>query len=168
MKKYPILAVLLGAVVLVSQKSGLAADALDTWLWRNPVPEPVLLFSVAYGDGRFLAVGYSGTILSSTNGVDWTREESGTRNHLTGIAYGNNMFVALGQGVILTSGDGVRWVTHDTDGLPRLYSLTFANGLFVASGTSIATSPDGVHWTPRNSGGFAIAYGNGRFVGVGG
>jgi hypothetical protein len=55
-------------------------------------------------------------------------------------------------------------------------SITFGNGIFVAvadynpSGSElVATSPDGITWTPRTMplGGEAVTYGNGVFVAVG-
>jgi hypothetical protein len=41
-------------------------------------------------------VGGSGTILTSPDGVTWTRRTSGTGNWLEGVAYGNGLFVAVG------------------------------------------------------------------------
>ena len=37
-----------------------------------------------------------GTILTSTNGVNWVLRPSGATNGLRGIAYGNARFVAVG------------------------------------------------------------------------
>jgi hypothetical protein len=62
------------------------------------------LEGVAYGNGLFVAVGDGGTILTSRDGVSWTRRTSGTSNQLEGVAYGNGTFVAVGwYGTILTS-----------------------------------------------------------------
>ena len=94
------------------------ADPLDTWTWRNPFPPAVNLSAVAYGNGQFVAVGFGGTIVTSTDGVSWVQRESGTQNYLKGVAYGNGQFVAVGDGydpatgenmnsAILTSVDGV-------------------------------------------------------------
>ena len=58
---------------------------------------------MTYGNGRFVAVGEDGTILTSPDGVSWTRRTSGTSNRLEGVAYGNGLFVAVGGGTILTS-----------------------------------------------------------------
>jgi hypothetical protein len=49
-------------------------------------------------------VGWNGTILTSPDGVNWTRRTSGTSNNLSRVAYGNGTFVAVGwHGTILTS-----------------------------------------------------------------
>ena len=41
------------------------ANPLDTWHWRNPVPQGNPLESIAYGNGTFVVVGDGGTILTS-------------------------------------------------------------------------------------------------------
>ena len=62
------------------------------------------LMGVAYGNGRFVAVGRRGTILTSSDGVSWTERSSGTSQDLHGVTYGNGLFVAVGSGgTILTS-----------------------------------------------------------------
>ena len=44
----------------------------------------------------FVAVGVSGTIFTSTDGISWTKQTSPTAASLDGITYGNGMFVAVG------------------------------------------------------------------------
>ena len=49
----------------------------------------------------FKAVGYSGTILSSPDGITWTSstwdsQNYGTSKNLSGITYGNSKFVTVG------------------------------------------------------------------------
>ncbi len=69
------------------------------------------LFGVAYGNGLFVAVGgyvsllsSAGVILTSRDGVSWTKRTSGTGSLLYGVAYGNGTFVAVGdRGTIITS-----------------------------------------------------------------
>src|SRR5205807_461714 len=85
------------------------ADPLDIWTWRNPFPPAVSLSAVAYGNGQFVAVGFGGTILTSTDGVNWLLRQSGIQNYLKGVSYGNGQFVAVAYGTILTSADGVNW-----------------------------------------------------------
>lgn len=70
------------------------------------------LFSVTYGNGQFVAVGDSGAIVASPDGITWTQKYSGTAECLMSVTYGNGQFVAVGyrmiNGVvaILTSPDG--------------------------------------------------------------
>jgi hypothetical protein len=59
---------------------------------------------VTYGNGLFVAVGEDGAILTSPDGVSWTRQTLGTGNLLYDVTYGNGTFVAVGDwGTILTS-----------------------------------------------------------------
>jgi hypothetical protein len=49
-------------------------------------------------------VGLGGVILTSPDGVNWTRQTPPTGNSLNGVTYGNGTFVAVGDcGTILTS-----------------------------------------------------------------
>src|SRR5690349_1458171 len=50
---------------------GWAKDPLDIWTWRNPLPTGAYLFRAAYGNGQFVVVGESGTVLTSADGINW-------------------------------------------------------------------------------------------------
>lgn len=78
-------------------------------------PTAAALHSVAWTGSSFLAVGDSGTILSSTDGSAWTREESGTRLNLK-IAKGNDTVRVVGgdSGSILVSRRGSAWTLSRT------------------------------------------------------
>ena len=66
---------------------------------------------------KFVAVGDSGTILTSTDGTSWTSRTSGTTSNLVGVTYGNNkFFTMLGTmsssiGTVLTSSNGISWTS---------------------------------------------------------
>src|SRR2546422_7225221 len=95
------------------------------------------------------------------------------------ITYGNGLFVAVGggsdeaQGLVLTSRDGVNWGITWLSGA-RLYAVTYADGRFIAVGTRGKgfVSPDGLMWTPMDTGHDAslsgISFGNGKWLVVGG
>jgi len=104
------------------------------------------LSSVAYGNGKFVAVGnkttdgfsLSNVELTSANGTTWTQQITATADH--GIAYGNGVFVGLTDGnYIIKSTDGMNWtpiLTTDPDlNSPvadlTLYDVIFANSQFV-------------------------------------
>ena len=55
--------------------------------------------AIAYGNGKYVAVGDGGWIAYSTNGVDWTQKQIGT-NSWDDIVYNSqyNIFVAVGLG----------------------------------------------------------------------
>jgi hypothetical protein len=138
---------------------------------------------ITYGNDRFVLIGdnhhdyntgldTTAAVFISSNGVTWTRGESGTRYSLSAIAYGNGLFVAVGFGIV-TSEDGIIWTTvTSTDSRISLTGIAFGNDRFVAVGGNIAlTSPNGTTWTRYDlgAGNFAssITYGNGLFVAVG-
>jgi hypothetical protein len=54
--------------------------------------------------GLFIAVGASGTLLTSSDGTTWTAQTSGTSNNLRSVAYdGSSKLVAVGySGTIIT------------------------------------------------------------------
>jgi S-layer homology domain len=147
------------------------ADPLDNWTQRTSGTNSNLN-GITYGNDMFVAVGNSGTILTSTNGTNWTARSSGTGATLSDVTYGNGTFVAVGVGArFVTSTNGINWtyIHPYSENLPT-YSITYGNGLFVAVGywDLVYTSPDGFNWTKRSSGVnynlYCIAYGNGRFV----
>jgi hypothetical protein len=72
------------------------------------------LNDIAYANGRYVAVGAQGTILTSVDGINWQQATSGTTAKLTYVDSGNNEFVVGGQGVILSSVDGLVWTTRAT------------------------------------------------------
>jgi hypothetical protein len=63
------------------------------------------LYRAAYCSGVFKATGKSGAIWTSTDGLTWEAETSGTTNDIRGISYAEDQFVAVGfNGTILTKG----------------------------------------------------------------
>ncbi|WP_189013619.1 S-layer homology domain-containing protein [Paenibacillus marchantiophytorum] len=146
-----------------------SADAV-TWTDRGSAPD--YMASVIYANSQFVAVGWSGKIATSPDGITWTTRTSGTTSVFRDVAYGNGLYVAVGEnGAIYTSPDAVTW-TSRTSNIPYNYlqRVAYGNGMYVAvgDGGKIVTSPDGVAWTLRTSNRteqlFALAYGNGMFV----
>src|SRR5207247_8029446 len=95
MKPIKTLGIRSALVLLIFSEIG-RADPLDTWTWRNPLPTGNNLNGITYGNGQFVAVGASDTIVTSADGVDWVLRQSGTTDWLSDIAYGNGEFVAVG------------------------------------------------------------------------
>jgi hypothetical protein len=132
------------------------------------------LRGLAYGNGLFVATGENGTILTSSDGVNWASRTSGTSNFLQAVTFGNNIFVAVGSnGTVLTSPNGITWTSRTGGTSNVLYAVIFGNNTFVAVSLNgnIFTSPNGTAWTSRTSGTsnniFAAAYGYEVFVSVG-
>ena len=107
--------------------AGSSWDNMTTGLSPYTAPSGSLsLRGVAFGNSTFVAVGQSGTILTSTDGETWTSRTSGTSNYLYDIAFGNSTFVAVGQsGTILTSTNGTSWTTRTSGTTNALYGVSF-------------------------------------------
>jgi uncharacterized delta-60 repeat protein len=87
----------------------------------------------------------------------WSAAESPTTQTLWGIASGDTLFVAVGEGgTILTSPDGVVWTTRASGTnrwlLAATWSPTVKSFVVVGDAGTILTSPDGITWTSRLSG----------------
>lgn len=69
-------------------------------------------YGIAYGNGQYVAVGASGYVTTSTDGVNWTTpKQVGTANWKS-IAYGNGKFVAFNyDGYTSVSTNGTTWTT---------------------------------------------------------
>jgi hypothetical protein len=138
-------------------------DPLDNWT-IIPSGTTNYLGAVTFGDGVFVAAGDYGTILTSSNGVDWLPSTTGITNSLFGVAQGQGQFVAVGQyGVVFTSSNGVAWSSQSSGTANNLYAVAYTDVGFVAVGDSgtIVTSSNGSNWVVQTSGTSA------RFVGVG-
>jgi hypothetical protein len=107
------------------------------------------LHSVAYGDGKFVAVGQGGTILISTaNG--WEPSHSGTTTDLYGIDYQDGQFTAVGDnGLVLISNDGVSWSQLPTNFTSNLNAVLYKNNQYMVAGEdgALHRSTDGHQWT---------------------
>jgi hypothetical protein len=90
-----------------------------------------LLRAVAYGNGKFVAVGNSGTIRYSTTGLTWSGATSGSTDSLSGVCWTGTYFIVCGlSGTLLRSSDGVTWSTL-TSGTSNALWNVFANGSYV-------------------------------------
>lgn len=147
--------------------------------------------SIAYGNGRYIAVGGGvnslGYITTSTDAVNWSTPKQVSDPRLNCIAYGNGKFIAIsapytdryGNQVtyIFTFTDGESWERRELSSSYDWRSVTYANGKFVAVGTYRQSdgysmvSTDGITWTVSNRVGVItdvqrVAGGNGLFVGT--
>ena len=136
------------------------------------------VYSVCYGNGKFVAVGNGGKIAYSYDGISWTAVNSHTTTPIKGICYGNGKFVAAGDGgKIAYSSNGITWslVSYSSFSTYNFQSVCYGNGEYVVVGSSgkIVYSSDGSNWTLVSDSKFGtsniygICYGNGKFVAVG-
>lgn len=141
-------------------------DTGSQWTSR-PSGTTANLRDVVWSGTQFIAVGDSGTILTSPDGISWTQRTAGISNALWGAVWSGTQFVVVGEyGTIFTSSDGIIWTQKDP-GIPdsNLYDISWSGTQFVAVGGEfrfsgnpaynnalILTSPDGITWTKRTSG----------------
>lgn len=125
---------------------------------------------------QFVAVGDTGTLLTSPDAVTWTSRTSGTTARLRGATASGNLIVAVGQsGTILTSPDGITWTARTSGVTETLRGVTASPTRFVTVGgdttSMIRYSDDGTTWsgaTVSNLGRLrAVVWGGSQFVAVG-
>ena len=153
------------------------AGLFEQWRWVSPKPQGNPLLGLTVHKTGFVAVGFSGTIVLSTNGTDWRMLESGTSSHLYGIASSGKTLVARGWATLASEDDGTSWRRVGTN-LPPYDAVVWGNGIFVTAGGGVNgqggiwSSTNGISWVRThqlNQGSddvISFAYGNGRFVGV--
>lgn len=119
---------------------GQIASSVDGSTWtREPISATVPLWDVAFGNGLWVAVGGTGTILHWRGGPWLNNSTRFATNTYLGLAFAGNSFVMVGDGTLIwTSSDGANWVGRNALGNLRLASACFANGRFLVGG------PDGL------------------------
>jgi hypothetical protein len=154
-----------------------------SWVVVPPLPTGSetmpTLYDVEWGGGRFVAVGYGGTILFSDDGISWTVAASGTTRTLNAVIWQPpkpggqaGRFVAVGSyGEVLTSPDGQIWALGSVGNASvDLEGVAWNGSFFVAAASRatllkqaccvpphpvtkniIFTSSDAVNWTSRFS-----------------
>lgn len=146
----------------------------------------VPLRSVAFGNGTFVAVGgelfsapgasefqESSTILFSADGATWQEAAGIPTEALTGVAFGNGGFVAVGRsGGTYSSVDGATFSKGPVlTSSPFFQGIVFGAGVFVAygEGNTAFVSPDGAAFMPVTmpTDVFSISFAKGEFHGVG-
>lgn len=135
---------------------------------------------VVRGEFGWLAVGYSGAVLRSEDGISWHRPaDPGNAidgSTLTGAAHGAGVWVISGEsGMVRVSGDGEEWFAVQTPTNQTIPDVIYFEGRFLASISDLPDvmleSVDGMSWVevPGISGWRAglLRHANGRCFGLG-
>jgi hypothetical protein len=149
------------------------ATSTDGITWTSRIIANYTLYSVAYGNGLWIAGG-SFASLKSTDGITWTAVTMKS-NQTYCVAYANGLWVAGGAGgnSLASSTDGISWTGRGSSVMTSVTrAVAYANNLWIAVGEGsnhTATSTDGINWTGRGTlsgfnGVYAVAYGNGLWV----
>ena len=115
------------------------------------------LRGVTFGNNTFVAVGYTGKIIRSTdNGSSWDNVTKVDNDNLYGVTFGNNTFVAVGEDgrIIISEDNGTSW-TSESSGDETLNGVTFGNNIFMAVGQDgriVKSTDNGINWSSSTSG----------------
>ena len=139
--------------------------------------------------GLFVAVGHDGLRMTSTDGSTWLNVKTGKEGEVyRAVCFGGGRFAAVGSyggsNIFAGSRDGVSWELKTLDAKYSKYlrGVGYGRGEFIAVGGDpgsvgsssplLVRSSDGVNWSDYIA--FSgknilrrIAFGDGRFVGVG-
>ncbi len=131
---------------------------------------------VAVGAANMGRLGVSSVLLSSFDGVRWSRQ-LGPAEVLVDVAWGGNLFVVVGgagrQEVMFTSPDLHDWTDRTPQRSQPLRAVLWSGSLFVTVGEkgTLLTSADGTSWNERQSHTvqdlLGVVYHNSLFVAVG-
>lgn len=123
-----------------------------------------LVYSQAEYPELFNLVGHTGT------GAVGSVTSIGIQN-ISGMVYGNNIYVAVGtNGFVATSTNATTWTVRTSGTTSTINAVVFGNGLFVYAGNTgaLSTSTDGITWTARNAQNTntinGLAYGNNTYI----
>lgn len=135
-----------------------SSDGGDTWFHHSAGGTSYDLEGVAFGNGRFVAVGPGGTVLYSDNGAGWTEAvpASDAGDYLMDAAWGLPVWTAVGSyGTVWYSVDGAQtWQYGNCTATSFSFSdVLYAGDKFMAVGYNtsgegaVIESADGISWT---------------------
>jgi hypothetical protein len=113
-----------------------------TWQFRNAATSADW-YSVAFGDGLFVAVSLDGEVMTSPDGIDWAARTAATAAMWHSVAFGDGLWVAVAlDGALMTSGELVVPTPTTADSGTRV-TVTCAPESLVAGATVTCTITDG-------------------------
>lgn len=123
-------------------------DGGKTWI-EIETDNTTTLRGVTWVGNKYVAVGELGTILTSIDGMQWTKRESGTVSCFCDIIWNGETMVAVGTyGTIITSKDGINWTLMDSKNELQLRCISWTGSLYIIGGENgiILTSYDSENW----------------------
>jgi len=139
------------ALATESNPTNVVANVMTStsgFTWTGALTHVKQWTSVVYGNGMYVAVGYSSNIqsvMTSYDGINWTLRDAFI-GQWESVAYGNGRFVAVASGTyteatgkrLMSSTDGINWEITTLTGtnIVAWSSISFGNGSFVAVETS--------------------------------
>ncbi|MHC4124343.1 MAG: sialidase family protein [Planctomycetota bacterium] len=150
-----------------------------TWTTRTSGTTKTLL-DVTYGNGTFIAVGYTGTVRKSTDGINWSAGGAMGGGNVGNVAFNSSTgrFVGINlAGQVYTSDNtGSSWTFRQT--ISDSQAIGYGNGVWLAGGKDSGVTKmwkstnDGASWTqltvPSNTNYmYDIIYTGSNYVAVG-
>ncbi|NVN91919.1 MAG: hypothetical protein HXX11_15135 [Desulfuromonadales bacterium] len=161
------------ALLIVLYVTNSFSGPIDSWT-SHSAP---WMRTITYGAGKFVGVNNNNYIFySADNAATWVDKTQGNYDDLIDVAYGNNIFVAVGYNIFTSntvyykSSDGISWTRTVLGGQDGISSIAYGNGKFISCGLNgaILTSGDGSTWirqvSKTNENLSLCAYGNGKFA----
>lgn len=94
------------------------------------------LTGVAFANGRFVAIGNQGRILTSTNGLDWQTVRATDGRRWNRVRYLNGTWATVGNaGWVAFSNDGLNWTSKTSGTESDLTDIAERNGQFMVVGS---------------------------------
>jgi len=143
--------------------------------WTSRVsPVSPTFWDIIHTGTEFVAVGTSGNVVSSGDGISWATTPSGFTQTMMAVGYGNGRFVSTGSnsssdtGHVWTSPDGRVWTDHFSGYEEFMYDMEAIGSRYFITGGKIITSTNGTDWTAAHDAtGWSIqslAYGDDVYV----
>ena len=162
-----------------NMSGGTSLHKWNGWKEITTIDNSYGFLSIAYNEGKYVAVGLYGKGVYSQDGISWTNiiiQGTPSGSSWNSVAYGNGRWVIVGNsGRISTSIDGINWNTPITTDSYNWCSVTFGDNKWLIGGYGgkKSMSFDGISWTvvtsyaSSNPAIFYIAYESQKVVAVG-
>ena len=125
------------------------------WEVADPKPTENDLQGVAAFGETWVVTGGKGTVLTTSDGKQWSKHQAPTTGILTSVEAFKGRFIATGEdGVIMISPNGADWIEQTSGTTEWIYRVRAFDDQLVAVGQAgiILTSADGESWVRRESG----------------
>ncbi len=136
--------------IIVAAGGGVTLTSTDGSTWTDVQHLNKNFQDITYGNGVFVAVGSSGVIKTSPDGINWSSMNSGIASRLNSVIWDGARFVVVGDsGKILTSTDGTVWAEQSSGVTQELNRIAWSGSEYIAVGSNgtILRSTDSVSWS---------------------
>jgi hypothetical protein len=151
--------------VFYANGSFIAADTSSIWkstdgvTWTQLSSISDLITGFSFGNQKFVALGFYGSIYVSEDAISWTKVRNDDLDQWLSVVFGNGFFTAFSNSAdgqdVLYSLDGTNWIPVSGTPLYSWLNAAYGDGLWIAVGAS------GASMVSENAGG--SIYGSGLY-----